>query len=450
MRVIDLSRGPDAWTFARFGQACRDLGVTPRHVLHVGGHLGQEYRHYRAAGAQVTYMEPTPANAQFLRASFPDATVIEAAAGGQAGMATLKLCGGDGCWNTVRAAIGTGDGVHQSDGSVDVAVVRIADVQADANVLVVDTQGTEIDALAGADLSRVDLVIVETQASGHPEAAHIDDVNAHMAARGWTPVLAWNHERPSRPHHTFADVFYQSRKSPTLSVLIATLGQRGALLARLLDGLMPQVDKQDGRVRVIAYWDNGESHIADKRQALVEATTTDYLCFVDDDDTVTGDYVEEILRALESWPDYVGLWMMVHKDGEPHRRAELSLKHRGWFDGPEYYCRDITHENPIRTSIAKSVDFRDKPAHEPEDTPWAAKLRGRLKTEAFIDKVLYHYWWIPGQSAWINPRRAIRRTAPDRQPWRPIEVDSQYFSWHPASTFEQLQASRGRDDEARS
>lgn len=225
--------------------------------------------------------------------------------------------------------------------------------------------------------------------------------------------------------------------NPTLTVLIATLGQRRDLLGRLLFGLMPQVDAAGGRVKVIAYWDNGEIDLATKRQALVDAADTDYVCHVDDDDTVTDDYVASILDALATRPDFVGLWMNVHKDGADHRLAELSLKYDHWFDGPTHYCRDITHENPIRTEIARSVDFRDKESHEPEDAPWAAKLRARLAgaTEVMIDRVLYHYWWVPGQSAW--GKRAPRITTVDHRgrPWLPLPVRSEHFTWHPDSPF---------------
>lgn len=209
MRVVNLFGTADAWTFRRFGEACAELGVKPRHVLHVGGHLGQEYRHYKAAGVeQVTYLEPTPGNADHLRTTYPAATVIEAAAGRESGTAVLHLRGGDGCWNTLSPAARTVDHAG-AGGQVEVKVVTIAEVQAGADALVVDTQGTEVDALSGADLSQVRLVVVET-ATGHPEAAHIDDVNAHMAGRGWDPALAWYHER-SGPYVGFADVFYLRR-----------------------------------------------------------------------------------------------------------------------------------------------------------------------------------------------------------------------------------------------
>lgn len=223
---------------------------------------------------------------------------------------------------------------------------------------------------------------------------------------------------------------------PTLSILIATLGQRRDLLGRLLFGLMPQVEAAAGRVKVIAYWDNGDVDLAAKRQALVESCDTEYLCFVDDDDTVSDDFVVSILDALKERPDFVGLWMNVHKDGADHRLAELSLKHDRWYDGPTHYCRDITHENPIRTEIARRVDFREKHPDEPEDSPWADKLRPLLAgaREIMINKVLYHYWWVPGQSAWGGKRR-IRITSTDHRgrAWVPLPVSSEHFAWHSAS-----------------
>ncbi len=225
--------------------------------------------------------------------------------------------------------------------------------------------------------------------------------------------------------------------APTLTILIATLGQRRDLFGRLLFGLMPQVEAAGGRVKVIAYWDNGENDLASKRQALVEACRTDYLCFVDDDDTVTDDYVASVLDALATRPDFVGLWMNVHKDGADHRLAELSLKHDHWFDGPTHYCRDITHENPMRADIARSVDFRDKEIDEPEDSPWAAKLRAKLAgaREVMIDRVLYHYWWVPEQSAWGKRRPRIGPADTRGRPWRPLPVRSEHFEWHRASTM---------------
>lgn len=224
MRILHLEGTEDAWTFRRFGRACNDLGVKPRHVLHVGGHLGQEVPHYRAAGVElISYMEPDPVSAMHLRDHSGADEVVQAAAGPGMGQGSLALCGGDGAWNTLRLDIGQGAGVHEAQGRITVDVLPISEVQRRhsprPDVLVVDTQGTEVQALSSADLgyeSGLQLVIVETQSSGHPEAAHVLDVDAFMRTQGWVPVLAWNHEHKGRPHETFADVFYlPTRERPT-------------------------------------------------------------------------------------------------------------------------------------------------------------------------------------------------------------------------------------------
>lgn len=220
----------------------------------------------------------------------------------------------------------------------------------------------------------------------------------------------------------------------TWTILVPTLGQRRELLCRMLDGLLPQVAQADGRVDILAYWDNGELDLADKKQALLDAAKGEYISFVDDDDTVSDDYVSSVLDALEHRPDYVGLKLQVYENGRPFVLSHHSLSHGGWInEGAEYYRRDVTCANPMRTDIARTARFDVVARGEAEDVPWVSQLRGRLRSEVFVDRVLYHYWWVPAQSAWMSPNRQIRRTDPSGRPWRPLVVDSPHFTWHPAS-----------------
>lgn len=237
----------------------------------------------------------------------------------------------------------------------------------------------------------------------------------------------------------------------TWTLLIATLGQRHARMERLLRGLMPQVDRAGGAVKVMAYFDSGElterhggalgavggalGAIATKRQSLVEATTTEYLSFIDDDDTVSTDFVESILEALRSGPDFVGFWSKIYRNSHFYKMSKMSLEYDGWTRGTAHLCRDITHLNPMRSDIVRTADFRVRGTSQPEDVAWAEQLRrgGLLRTQVFIDRTLHNYWWTPSQSTWRLNR--VRRVDPRGRPWPPPVVSSPNFSWHPDSIF---------------
>jgi hypothetical protein len=219
---------------------------------------------------------------------------------------------------------------------------------------------------------------------------------------------------------------------PTWTILVPTLGQRAGLFERLMAALLPQLDPYEGRVRVVAWWNNGEPTLADIRQELVLSTTTDYLSFADDDDLVPDYFVAEVMRALDERPDYVGWQTHYTANGRDHGLVDHSLRHGGWYERKNPYAllRDITHINPMRTEVAKRGDFRQGVrTGRPEDRPWVEQIRvtRQLKREVYIDKIMYEYLWRQDTSAWRKPHLIDRR--PERRP----HVASPYFSWHPRS-----------------
>lgn len=216
---------------------------------------------------------------------------------------------------------------------------------------------------------------------------------------------------------------------PTWTILIATLGQRRVLFRRLMDKLMPQVDEFKGRVNVVASWDNGQLPLYVKRQRLLNIVTNSYVSFVDDDDRLTDDFVSQVMTALQSRPDYVGFWLEVFRNGHRWRMSHHSLRHGRWDAGGATFLRDITHINPMLTSVAQQATFRVS-ATGAEDKPWVDQVRdtGLLRNEVFINKVLYRYMWSTKQSAWRDPRR-IKRMDPEGRPWEPLAVDSPNFDY---------------------
>lgn len=190
-----------AWTFELLPDALAELGIEPRSVLHVGAHRGEEVPVYRRCGfGEITLVEPDPANVIFLRDTFDDVAVIECAVGAQVGEAVLH-----------RAGVFSGlsaDSAHPASDQVEVDVRPLRDIQAlyPANVLVVDTQGTELEVLGSAELSAVDLIVVETQdLSRDLYAAFWPDAVEALGKVGFIPAIRWEHE------NHFADSLFVRR-----------------------------------------------------------------------------------------------------------------------------------------------------------------------------------------------------------------------------------------------
>lgn len=209
---------------------------------------------------------------------------------------------------------------------------------------------------------------------------------------------------------------------PTWSILVPTLGERRPLFERLMAGLLPQLDAHGGRVRVVAWHNNGSPPLPNIRQAMVVAAATDYVCFVDDDDLVSPDYVSEIVQALNQQPDYVGFQLQCYSDGAPTAVSYHSLEFDRWRNFPDRYERDISHINPIRTSLARKANFM-RAGRRAEDRAWADQLRHTrlVNTQVLIPRILYHYLYSTAGSRWQVPK-TIR-------PGERSAIAHPYFSW---------------------
>lgn len=216
---------------------------------------------------------------------------------------------------------------------------------------------------------------------------------------------------------------------PTWTILIPTLGERRALFERLLAGLLPQVDAAAGRVQVVGWWNNGSPSLPKIRQTLVQSVRTDYVSFVDDDDLVPGYFVDEVLSALGSRPDYVGFQVQCYSDGAPTAVAYHSLEYTRWRNLAGRFERDISHINPMLTSIAKRANFAKARSGAAEDRVWVDQLRRSraLRSQVVIPRIMYHYLYstsrTPGEgSRWEKPRTI--RPGGERP-----EIASPYFTW---------------------
>lgn len=210
------------------------------------------------------------------------------------------------------------------------------------------------------------------------------------------------------------------------TILIATLGQRHDRFKSLLSQLLPQLDAHDGRVRVTALYNNGERPLGEVRQDLVDSVTTDYISFVDDDDEVPSYYVDEVAQRLGD-VDYVGWRMQCYVDGVQQKPTFHSLQYKAWFENHKGYFRHVSHLNPVRTALARLVNFRN--VGTPEDVGWAREMRQHLESEEYIDRIMYYYHASSSDTTWRAEDRPRKHDH-----WQRHDVDHPYFSYHPASS----------------
>ncbi len=174
-----------------------------------------------------------------------------------------------------------------------------------------------------------------------------------------------------------------------LSILICSLVCRADALGRLMLSLERQ---KTGDVEILTNVDDGDVTIGEKRNALLAAAAGEWRCFIDDDDEPSADYVPSILEALNQNPDCVGFRVRRMIDGHEACEAIHSTRYTKYGSHPHPYTLERTpnHLNPIRASIAMEAGFPK--INRGEDVEYARRVRPRLTSEAFVDRVLYTYW----------------------------------------------------------
>lgn len=188
-----------------------------------------------------------------------------------------------------------------------------------------------------------------------------------------------------------------------LSILIPCLKTRLPELFRLVGDLQCQIDNLEfanaGRAEILINLDNKEKTTGKKRQELIEDARGEYVVFCDSDDEVSEDYVSEIMTALKSRPDVIGMGGYITTDGDKRVPWSISKDHpyTTEFDRrgqPIKYLRFNNHLSPIKRAIALKIGYPDMSFGE--DYEYATKLKesGLIATEVYINKELYHYKYI--------------------------------------------------------
>jgi hypothetical protein len=179
------------------------------------------------------------------------------------------------------------------------------------------------------------------------------------------------------------------------SILVLTQPTRKFFLGRLLRVLEPQV-KEHPEIELLVRESDPEMVLGENRERLRQASTGEYLNFVDDDDLVATDYVARIFPLLDG-VDYVGFRLQQFVDGKHLPPTFHSLVHERWrFDDKGFY-RDISHLNPMRRDLALSVAMT---GGRGEDARWSDAVRAKriVKTEHYVEETMYFYYFRSNKS----------------------------------------------------
>lgn len=188
---------------------------------------------------------------------------------------------------------------------------------------------------------------------------------------------------------------------PILTILILTILKREKILKKLISEFNRQIEtlKAEKDVEIIISEADDETvSIGLKRNQLLAKATGEFLCFFDDDDSPSHNYIPHVINACKVGNDCCSLKGEITGYGRGGPEIfEHSLRYKEWFENKEAqhpnvkYLRFPNHLNAIRRVIAQKFKFPEK--NHGEDHDWSKKLHrsGLIQTEAYIPEVIYKY-----------------------------------------------------------
>ncbi len=192
----------------------RRLRLPTDGVIQVGAHIGQEVGALTNCGfRRLVMMEPNRDHTAELGEQldryhlaaqlpppadgYPAREIVVAAAGREKGSATLHVTEWDQQASMLPPLLplSARNAVVRQD---TIPVIPVRDVQHGCNVMVVDAQGAELEVLAGTDLDRLDLAVIEGSTwARYSEGSTLDTIAEYMLSHGWRQVATWAHVRPN-------------------------------------------------------------------------------------------------------------------------------------------------------------------------------------------------------------------------------------------------------------
>lgn len=184
-----------------------------------------------------------------------------------------------------------------------------------------------------------------------------------------------------------------------LSILIPTIPERGQMFTKLYNELHKQLEYMQtfhpslGHIEILVnddkrYLEGGPS-IGKKREELVKRAEGKYLCFLDDDDSIAGNYLETLVRLCQMDAD-VCTFKNISMLKDYWCIIDMSINYPNDQASPDFVVRRKPwHINPVRSVFAKLHSFTD--TNYGEDWAWFEQVLQHCKTEAKTEAVIHKY-----------------------------------------------------------
>lgn len=180
----------------------------------------------------------------------------------------------------------------------------------------------------------------------------------------------------------------------TLSILICSVDteERQAKLKKLISELNRQISKNFAEevIEIIIDTDNMDKSVGKKRNDLIEKAQGEFICFIDDDDFISENYLSTILYHLNSGIDILLIAIEHIENGVNKPKIIPSLYIDNLNTGEAVFKTNHFHLCPHKKSIARNVLFEW--VNFAEDMLYSQKMVKHINNYFLISEPIYIYF----------------------------------------------------------
>ena len=178
-----------------------------------------------------------------------------------------------------------------------------------------------------------------------------------------------------------------------LTILVPTVPSRlEYFYPKIMKQLLTQTEKYNN-IELISFFDNKKRTIGKKRGEMLNLAQGKYVTFVDDDDRISDDYVDEIMKAIVTNNEvdcivYNVICCVNNSNVKKLCKYGVEFEYGDINGGLEWRGKPA-HTMVWKSAIAKAHLYSDR--QNGEDMDWVKRACLDIKTQYRIDKVLYYY-----------------------------------------------------------